>query len=145
MRRTIPLILAPLLLANAQADEAPPEMPDTVKAMLDAAMKAGDEAAVNAIVKYAKAADKERAAQFESAAATWPSGMRRDTLRNVKRTATYTSSCTAAAIAPQSIMSQGCTLWTMAAASGSVKPSRAPERLSAGFRFEEEGDVDHSR
>lgn len=82
------LLAAPLLLANAAAEDmpvppptqhdqpgqAPPasvERSSEVKAMLDAAMKAGDEAAVNAIVKYAKAADKERAAQFESAANAW--------------------------------------------------------------------------
>lgn len=88
------LLLAPLLLGNADPiaapaaagaaggdptapaaqDEAPPasvERSSEVKAMLDAAMKAGDEAAVNAIVKYAKAADKERAAQFEKTAVAW--------------------------------------------------------------------------
>lgn len=92
--RCIPaLFLAPLLLANADLtptpsaeapaqptteQEAPPPPPNQsversseVKAMLDAAMKAGDEGAVNAIVKYAKAADKERAAQFEKTASAW--------------------------------------------------------------------------
>lgn len=85
MRSSLLLLLAaPLLLANTDVtasttQEAPPPPPPAqsversseVKAMLDAAMKAGDEGAVNAIVKYAKAADKERAAQFESAASAW--------------------------------------------------------------------------
>ncbi|RYY40273.1 MAG: DUF481 domain-containing protein [Sphingomonadales bacterium] len=83
MRSSLLLLLAaPLLLANTDVtasatQEAPPpptqsvERSSEVKAMLDAAMKAGDEGAVNAIVKYAKAADKERAAQFESAASAW--------------------------------------------------------------------------
>lgn len=84
MRRTIPLILAPLLLANAQADEAPPEMPDTVKAMLDAAMKAGDEAAVNAIVKYAKAADKASIEVAEKAAGNWKRERREAAERRVR-------------------------------------------------------------
>lgn len=84
MRRTIPLILAPLLLANAQADEAPPEMPDTVKAMLDAAMKAGDEAAVNAIVKYAKAADKPSAELVEKTAGGWKRERREAAERRVR-------------------------------------------------------------
>jgi putative salt-induced outer membrane protein len=84
MRRTIPLILAPLLLANAQADEAPPEMPDTVKAMLDAAMKAGDEAAVNAIVKYAKAADKASVEVAEKAAGSWKRERREAAERRVR-------------------------------------------------------------
>lgn len=80
--RLLPLLLlAPLLLANAETpapqqtseQEAPTsvERSSEVKAMLDAAMKAGDEAGVNAIVRYAKAADKERAAQFEKTAANW--------------------------------------------------------------------------
>lgn len=84
MRRTIPLILAPLLLANAQADEAPPEMPETVKAMLDAAMKAGDEAAVNAIVKYAKAADKPSAELVEKTAGSWKRERREAAERRVR-------------------------------------------------------------
>ena len=75
------LIVAPLLLANADVtpsapQEAPPPPPPNqsversseVKAMLDAAMKAGDEGAVNAIVKYAKAADKERRVKTFTAA-----------------------------------------------------------------------------
>lgn len=89
MRRTIPLTLAPLLLAplllgNAQSDEAPPEMPDTVKAMLDAAMKAGDEAAVAAIVKYAKAADKASVEVAEKAAGNWKRERREAAERRVR-------------------------------------------------------------
>lgn len=94
MRKTIALLASPLLaVVPAHADtvaqvpvaplpepapqEAPPPPPPSVetsievRAMLDAAMKAGDEGAVNAIVKYAKAADKERAADFEKAAHAW--------------------------------------------------------------------------
>ena len=97
MRRLLPLLLAPLLLANADVtasspQEAPPPPPPNqsversseVKAMLDAAMKAGDEGAVNAIVKYAKAADKERAAQFEKAAATWKRERREAAERRIR-------------------------------------------------------------
>ncbi|QDX24846.1 DUF481 domain-containing protein [Sphingomonas suaedae] len=92
--RFLPLCLAPLLLANAEApapqqapeQEAPTsvERSSEVKAMLEAAMKAGDEAGVNAIVKYAKAADKERAAQFEKAAANWKRERREAAERRIR-------------------------------------------------------------
>lgn len=92
MRKSFPLFIAPLFIvpaAHAQIVIAPvplaepePELPPLppptpvetsieVKEMMSAAMKSGDEGAVNAIVKYAKAADKERALQFEKAASTW--------------------------------------------------------------------------
>ncbi|MBX3593866.1 DUF481 domain-containing protein [Sphingomonas sp.] len=75
MRRTIPLLLAPLLLANVDEavgeKPAPAEVPPAVQAMLDAAMKAGDEGAVAAIVKYAKAADKPSGEVIEKTAGTW--------------------------------------------------------------------------
>lgn len=73
MRRTIPFLLAPLLLANQEAadPDTPVESSTPVQAMLDAAMKAGDEAAVNAIVKYARAADKQRAEELAAAANNW--------------------------------------------------------------------------
>ena len=83
MRRTIPLLLAPLLLAipvaaqesapsNPEAEEpGPPEVPPAVKAMLDAAMRAGDEAAVNAIAKYAKVGDRPSAEIVQKAAGYW--------------------------------------------------------------------------
>lgn len=51
MRRL--LVLAPLLLANA--DPAP--IPPPIKAMLDAAIASGDDGAVTTIVKYARVAD----------------------------------------------------------------------------------------
>lgn len=91
------MLAAPLLLANADAtaaapQEAPPPPPPNqsversseVKAMLDAAMKAGDEGAVNAIVKYAKAADKERATQFEKAASNWKRERREAAERRIR-------------------------------------------------------------
>lgn len=59
-------------------------MPDTVKAMLDAAMKAGDEAAVNAIVKYAKAADKASVEVAEKAAGSWKRERREAAERRVR-------------------------------------------------------------
>lgn len=87
MRRTIlpllaPLILAALLPAAARAqdardgkeaaeDTAPPEVPAPIQAMLDAAMRAGDEAAVNAIAKYAKVGDKPSAEIVQKAAGNW--------------------------------------------------------------------------
>ncbi len=96
MRKTIPLLALPFLVtppfaaspALAQPQDAPPppsvETSIEVQAMLDAAMKAGDEAAVNAIVKYAKAADKQRAAAFEQAAARWRSERREAAERRIR-------------------------------------------------------------
>lgn len=71
MRRFTPLLLAPLLLAAPRADADTVELPAQVRAMLEAAMKAGDENAVNAIVKYAKAAEKESGELFERTANDW--------------------------------------------------------------------------
>ena len=56
MRRLAPLLLAPLLLANAP-DPQSVMIPETIRAMLDAALEAGNEADVNTIAKYARAAD----------------------------------------------------------------------------------------
>lgn len=86
MRRKIPLLLAPLLLANVDAQDTQPSVETSieVQAMLDAAMKAGDEAAVNAIVKYAKAADKQRAQAFEQAASQWRKERREAAERQIR-------------------------------------------------------------
>ena len=56
MRRLAPLLLAPLLLANAP-DPQSVMIPETIRAMLDAALEAGNEADVNTVAKYARAAD----------------------------------------------------------------------------------------
>jgi len=56
VRRLAPLLLAPLLLANAP-DPQSVMIPETIRAMLDAALEAGNEADVNTIAKYARAAD----------------------------------------------------------------------------------------
>lgn len=56
MRLSAPLLLAPLLLANAP-DPQSVMIPETIRAMLDAALEAGNEADVNTIAKYARAAD----------------------------------------------------------------------------------------
>jgi len=56
VRRLLCLILAPLLLANAP-DPQSVMIPETIRAMLDAALEAGNEADVATIAKYARAAD----------------------------------------------------------------------------------------
>jgi putative salt-induced outer membrane protein len=91
MRQIIALVAALLIVAlpaYAQQDDPPPppsvETSIEVRAMLDAAMKAGDEGAVNAIVKYAKAADKERAAAFEQAAGEWKKARREEAERRIR-------------------------------------------------------------
>jgi len=56
VRRLAPLLFAPLLLANAP-DPQSVMIPETIRAMLDAALEAGNEADVNTIAKYARAAD----------------------------------------------------------------------------------------
>lgn len=62
----------------------PVEASAEVRAMLDAAMKAGDESAVSAIVKYAQAAHEERAATFERAARLWKQERREAALRRIR-------------------------------------------------------------
>ncbi|MCP3728960.1 DUF481 domain-containing protein [Sphingomonas sp. MG17] len=90
MRKTISLLAVPLLAAmpvQAQSVDAPIPSVETsleVQAMLDAAMKAGDEGAVNAIVKYAKAADKQRAEAFEKAASAWKKERREAAERRIR-------------------------------------------------------------
>ncbi|MEG3180300.1 DUF481 domain-containing protein [Sphingomonas sp. LT1P40] len=84
-----PLLLAPLLLANTGLQDQPASVENStpVQAMLDAAMKAGDESAVNAIVKYAKAADKARAAEFEKLANSWKTERREAAERRLREAA----------------------------------------------------------
>lgn len=108
MRKMILLFAAPLLgLAPAQAQiiidpiplsdpefepkptVAPPppasvERSIEVKAMLDAAMKSGDDGAVGAIVKYAKAADQDRAVAFEKTASAWRKQRREAAERKIR-------------------------------------------------------------
>ena len=59
----------PLLLANAPSD--PDTIPPPIKAMLDAAMAAGNEGDVATIVKYAKAAAPDSADQVSKLASDW--------------------------------------------------------------------------
>ncbi len=82
-------LLAPLLLANAGLQDQPASVENStpVQAMLDAAMKAGDEGAVNAIVKYAQAADKQRAAEFEKLASSWKQQRREAAERQLREAA----------------------------------------------------------
>ena len=56
VRRSALLFLAPLLLANAP-DPQSVMIPETIRAMLDAALESGNEADVNTVAKYARAAD----------------------------------------------------------------------------------------
>lgn len=102
MRRPILPLLAPLILAcllpgtalaaqdasssekKDEEDEAPPEVPPAVKAMLDAAMRAGDEAAVNAIAKYAKVADRPSAQIVHRAADNWKDERREAAQRRLR-------------------------------------------------------------
>ena len=56
VRRLALLLLAPLLLANAP-DPQSVMIPETIRAMLDAALESGNEADVNTVAKYARAAD----------------------------------------------------------------------------------------
>ena len=56
VRRSALLLLAPLLLANAP-DPQSVMIPETIRAMLDAALESGNEADVNTVAKYARAAD----------------------------------------------------------------------------------------
>ncbi|WP_343521501.1 DUF481 domain-containing protein [Sphingomonas sp.] len=102
MRRQILPSLAPLILASLlpgtalaaqeavssekkeQEEEAPPEVPPAIKAMLDAAMRAGDEAAVNAIAKYAKAGDKPSAELVQRAAGNWKDERREAAQRRLR-------------------------------------------------------------
>lgn len=61
------LLAAPLLLANAE----PAPIPEPLKAMLDAAMKSGNEAEVATISKYARAADPASADAIAASVETW--------------------------------------------------------------------------
>jgi putative salt-induced outer membrane protein len=67
MRILLVLSVAPLLLANT--DPAP--IPQTVKAMLDAAMASGNETEVATVAKYARAAAPEAAAAITEAVDGW--------------------------------------------------------------------------
>ncbi|WP_448664443.1 YdiY family protein [Sphingomonas sp. CJ20] len=63
------LIALPLLLANANAED--PKIPPTLKAMLDAAMEAGNENDVAVLVKYARTAAPESADLVTKIASDW--------------------------------------------------------------------------
>ena len=67
MRRLLPLLIAPLLIA---ADD-PPLIPPPIRAMLDAALSSGNEGEVSTIVKYARSADPASGDAVQKIADTW--------------------------------------------------------------------------
>lgn len=73
------LLAIPLLIANASD---PDTIPPPIKAMLDAAMASGNEGEVNTVVKYAKVAAPESAAQIAKIADDWRADRRK---RNEQR------------------------------------------------------------
>ncbi|MFZ5747769.1 MAG: DUF481 domain-containing protein [Pseudomonadota bacterium] len=76
-----PLLLAlPLLLANAKD----PTIPAPIMAMLEAAMKQGDEGGVNTIVKYARAAAPESADAVVAIAGKWQAERREKAERKLR-------------------------------------------------------------
>lgn len=77
------LFLSPLLLANAE----PPALPPPIRAMLDAAIAAGNEGEVATIVKYARAADPASGDAAQALADGW-----RERLAAERRTALSTAS-----------------------------------------------------
>lgn len=77
MRRLPILLLAPLLLANAEVNPAPDQnavpIPGPIKAMLDAAIESGNDGDVSVVVKYARLADPASADQVLAIAQKWRS------------------------------------------------------------------------
>ncbi|WP_288938711.1 YdiY family protein [Sphingomonas sp. GV3] len=77
MRRLPILLLAPLLLANAEGNPAPDQnavpIPGPIKAMLDAAIESGNDGDVSVVVKYARLADPASADQVLAIAQKWRS------------------------------------------------------------------------
>ena len=69
------LLALPLLLANAPGD--PDTIPAPIRAMLDAAMASGNEGDVAVVVKYAKTAAPESAAQIAKIADDWRADRKR--------------------------------------------------------------------
>jgi len=63
------LLALPLLLANTAAED--PEIPSTIKSMLDAAIASGSEGDVAVIVKYARTADPASADLVVKIASDW--------------------------------------------------------------------------
>src|SRR4051812_12496522 len=63
------LLALPLLLANTAAED--PEIPSTIKSMLDAAIASGSEGDVAVIVKYARTADPASADMVVKIASDW--------------------------------------------------------------------------
>ncbi|WP_203309915.1 MULTISPECIES: DUF481 domain-containing protein [Sphingomonas] len=77
MRRLPILLLATLLLANAEGNPAPDQnavpIPGPIKAMLDAAIESGNDGDVSVVVKYARLADPASADQVLAIAQKWRS------------------------------------------------------------------------
>jgi putative salt-induced outer membrane protein len=69
------LILAPLLLANAPADDMPDDdkvpIPAAIRSMLDAAIERGNDGDVSVVVKYARLADPASADAVLAIAQKW--------------------------------------------------------------------------
>jgi putative salt-induced outer membrane protein len=63
------LLALPLLLANTAAED--PQIPPTIKSMLDAAIESGNEGDVAVIVKYARTADPASADMVVKRASDW--------------------------------------------------------------------------
>lgn len=76
------LLALPLLLANAADD--PETIPAPIKAMLDAAMASGNENDVNTVLKYAKAAAPESAAQISRTVDNWRTDRRRKREQSIR-------------------------------------------------------------
>ncbi|NIJ29243.1 putative salt-induced outer membrane protein [Sphingomonas insulae] len=78
MRALLPMIaalLAPFLLANAAADDAPDDsrvpIPAAIRSMLDSAIESGNDGDVSVVVKYARLADPASADAVLAIAQKW--------------------------------------------------------------------------
>ena len=76
----LPLLLAPLLLANTD----PATIPPAIRAMLDAAIASGNESEVATIVKYARAADPESGDAAQAVAEIWRASRTQDRERRIR-------------------------------------------------------------
>ncbi|WP_109806560.1 DUF481 domain-containing protein [Sphingosinithalassobacter portus] len=80
--RILIFLAAPLLLANADDPEV---IPPPIKAMLDAAMAAGDENGVAIIVKYAQTAAPDSAREVSRIATEWRTERRQTAQRRLRQ------------------------------------------------------------
>ena len=63
--------LAPPLISPAPPPAVPPKLPDQVRAVIDAAITAGDPQAIAALVRFTKQANPETADQIDAINAAW--------------------------------------------------------------------------